>query len=369
MPTSTKKGSVNAMTAGPAFLFCFCCISWIGREKTNYFRIAKQTRKHQQKPISPECMELSKIFTLKPNRLTEDDFIKLFKKVQNCGWMKNSTEHRKIRSQLQKCCNASKNFVITQLNTPLGTNVSYAVGSKNKITITKDIFDLIPKTDPFKDHKLKYCSVVGNAGFLINSSCGAEINEADFVFRCNIPPIKDYKDDVGTKTDMVTLNPSILRSRFRSLNSRRKPFMDHVSIYENALILLPAFTYSSDASISFKVSFTLQDFGAKQQAIFLGPSYQKSLTQFWKAQGIGETSLSSGLILLSAALEMCEEVWVYGFWPFSKDVAGNQLFHHYYDNKMPKKVHSFSNEFYKLLLLHMKGVVKVQAGQCGKSSV
>ncbi|XP_072910699.1 alpha-2,8-sialyltransferase 8F-like [Hemitrygon akajei] len=314
-------------------------------------------------------MELSKIFTLKPNRFTEDDFIKLFKKVQNCGWVKNSTEHRKIRSQLQKCCNTSKNFIITQVNTPVDTNISYAVESKKKITITKDIFDLIPKTDPFKDHKLKYCSVIGNAGILINSSCGAQINEADFVFRCNIPPIKDYKDDVGTKTDMVTLNPSILRIRFQHLDSRRKPLMDHVSIYENALILLPAFSYSSDTSISFKVSFTLQDFGAKQQAIFLSPSYQKSLTQFWKAQGIGETSLSSGLILLSVALEMCEEVWVYGFWPFSKDVAGNQLLHHYYDNMMPKKVHSFPNEFYKLLLLHMKGVVKVQAGQCEKSSV
>ncbi|XP_059827433.1 alpha-2,8-sialyltransferase 8F-like [Hypanus sabinus] len=301
--------------------------------------------------------------------LTEDDFIKLFKKVQNCGWMKNSMEHRKIRSRLQKCCNASKNFIITQLNTPMGTNISYAGRSKKKFTITKNIFDLIPKTDPFKDHKLKHCSVVGNSGILINSSCGAEINEADFVFRCYLPILMDFKSLLRTSTKLYSYKQYCLSYRFQHLDSRRKPLMDHVSIYENALILLPAFSYSLDTSISFKVSFTLQDFGAKQQAIFLSPSYQKLLTQFWKVQGISEMSLSSGLIILSAALEMCEEVCVYGFWPFSKDVAGNQLFHHYYDNMMPKKVHSFSNEFYKLLLLHMKGVVKVQAGQCGKSSV
>ncbi|XP_062898575.1 alpha-2,8-sialyltransferase 8F-like [Mobula hypostoma] len=341
----------------------------MSEDSANFCRIAKETRKDQQKHISPECMELSKIFTLKANRFTEDDFIKLFKKVQNCGWVKNSTEHRKIRSQLQKCCNASKNFIITQVNYPLGTSISYAAENKTKITVTKDIFDLIPKTDPFQCHKLKHCSVVGNAGILINSSCGAEINEADFVFRCNIPPIKDYNDDVGTKTDMVILNPSILRLRFQSLDSRRKPFMDYVSIYEKALILLPAFSYSYNTSISFKVSFALQDFGAKQQTIFLNPSYLKSLIQFWKDQGIREMSLSTGLIILSAALEMCEEVWVYGFWPFSKDVHGNQLLHHYFDNKMPKAVHSFPNEFYKLLLLHMKGVVKLQVGQCEKSSV
>ncbi|XP_051872141.1 alpha-2,8-sialyltransferase 8F-like [Pristis pectinata] len=348
-------------------LFSFCCISWIGRGKTNYFRITKQTRKHQQKFNSPECMELSKILTLKPNRFSEDDFIKLFKKIQNCGWIKNPEEHRKIRSQLEKCCNASQNFIITQVNTPLSTSINYEAQPKKTVEVTKDIFNLLPKTDPFKYHTLKRCSVVGNAGVLTNSSCGAEINEADFVFRCNIPPIMDYKDDVGTKTDMVTLNPSILRQRYQNLNSRRKPFMDHVSVYENALILLPAFSYSYDTSNSFKVSFTLQDFGAKQQAIFLNLSYMKSVSQFWIDNGINENRLSSGFLILSAALEMCDEVQLYGFWPFSKDMHGNQFFHHYYDNILPKKVHSFANEFYKLLLLHVKGIVKVQAEQCEKS--
>ncbi|XP_067852262.1 alpha-N-acetylneuraminide alpha-2,8-sialyltransferase-like [Heptranchias perlo] len=310
---------------------------------------------------SPECADLSKLLTLKPKRFSEDAFIKLFKEIQKCKWKKNSKEYKKFRSQLEKCCNATQNFIVTQVNTPLGTNLGYDAESKRILKITENIFELIPKKDPLKGHTLKRCSVIGNAGVLTNSSCGVEINQADFVFRCNLPPIKDYKDDVGTKTDIVTANPSIIIKRYQSLNLRRKPFVDYMSAYEDAFILLPAFSYSVNTSPSFKVSYTLQDFGTKQQAIFLNPSYMKTIAKFWKNEGIRELRLSTGFIMLSAALESCEEVWVYGFWPFTKGVHGNQFFHHYYDNVLPNKVHSMSNEFYKLLQLHMKGIVKLHA--------
>ncbi|XP_067909373.1 alpha-2,8-sialyltransferase 8F-like [Heterodontus francisci] len=295
---------------------------------------------------------------------SEDDFIKLFKKVQKCKWKKNPEEHKKLSSQLEKCCNAAQKFIVTQVNTPLGTNLSYDAEPKRIIRITENVLELIPKTNPLKDCVFKHCSVVGNAGVLTNSSCGAEINQADFVFRCNLAPIIDYKDDVGTQTDLVTSNPSIIIDRYKNLNFRRRPFVDYVSAYKDAFILLPAFSYAFTTSPSFKVSYTLQDFGTKQQAIFSNPSYMKTISQFWKAEGVKENRLSTGFIILSAALEMCEEVSVYGFWPFSKDVHGNQLSNHYYDNVMPKKFHSMPNEFYKLLQLHMKGIVKLQADEC-----
>uniref|UniRef100_UPI00398F7585 alpha-2,8-sialyltransferase 8F-like n=1 Tax=Pristiophorus japonicus TaxID=55135 RepID=UPI00398F7585 len=326
--------------------------------------IEKKKWKSQLELNSSECAELSKVLTLKPKRFSEDDFIKLVKEIQKCEWKKNPEEHTILRSELEKCCNATQNFVVTQVNTPLGTNLSFDAEPKRIMRITEDILKLIPKTDPFKDHVFKRCSVVGNGGVLTNSSCGMEINQADFVFRCNLPPIMDYMDDVGMKTDIVTANPSIISRRYQSLNLRRKPFVDYISAYKNAFILLPAFSYSINTSPSFKVSYTLQDFGMKQKAIFLNPSYMKTVSPFWKGKGVKEKRLSSGFIILSAAMELCEEVWVYGFWPFSKDVHGNQFHHHYYDNMMPGKIHSMPNEFYKLLQLHMKGIVKLHTDKC-----
>ncbi|XP_072909056.1 alpha-2,8-sialyltransferase 8F-like isoform X1 [Hemitrygon akajei] len=341
---------------------CFCFVFWKGREQINNFRIKKQIWNDQKEINSPECMEIAKILTLKPKRFTEDDFIKLFKQLQNCKWVKNTEEQKNLRSRLQKCCNASQNFIVTQDNSPLGTNISYSAEPRRTFKITEDVVNLLPKTVPFK--KLKHCSVVGNAGILANSSCGTEIDRANFVFRCNLPPLVDYKEDVGTKTDVVTSNPTIIINRFKNLNLRRKPFMDHISAYEDAFILLPAFSHSFCTSISFKVLYTLQDFGMKHQAVFLNPSYMNSVSKFWKGENLNENVLSSGLLIISAAIDMCEEVWLYGFWPFTKDMNGNKFFHHYYDNQLPSKAHKMPAEFYKLMQLHAKGIVKLHAGSC-----
>ncbi|XP_078283875.1 alpha-2,8-sialyltransferase 8F-like [Rhinoraja longicauda] len=346
-------------------IFCFGYVSWMGKgKKTNHHRIKKQKLTDLKEPNSSECQKVVKTLVAIPKRFAEKDYVKLFKVLQKCRWVRNKKEHEKLRSRLGKCCNASRNFIVTQENSPLETNISYYAEPKRIFEVTPDVVHLFPKTIPFKQHKYKTCSIVGNAGILINSSCGAEINRADFVFRCNLAPLTNYTNDVGTKTDIVTSNPTIIIKRFQKLNLRRKPFIDHLSAYKDAFIMLPAFAYSFCTPISFKVLYTLEDFGTNQHAVFLNPSYIGSIVEFWKNEGVKEKHLSSGFIILSAALEMCEEVRLYGFWPFSNDVHGKMFFHHYYDNVLPSKAHSLPAEFFKLMQLHTKGIVKLQVGNC-----
>ena len=48
------------------------------------------------------------------------------------------------RVKLASCCDAVQNFIVSQNNTPVGTNMSYEVESKSEIQIRENIFDMLP---------------------------------------------------------------------------------------------------------------------------------------------------------------------------------------------------------------------------------
>lgn len=48
------------------------------------------------------------------------------------------------RAKLASCCDAAQTFVVSQNNTPLGTNMSYEVETKRQIPIRENIFKMFP---------------------------------------------------------------------------------------------------------------------------------------------------------------------------------------------------------------------------------
>ncbi|NXQ69412.1 SIA8F sialyltransferase, partial [Quiscalus mexicanus] len=270
------------------------------------------------------------------------------------------------RSELASCCDAVHNFIASQNNSPLGSNMSYEVDSKKTILITQDIFKMLPASSLLSVYSFKNCAVVGNGGILKNSSCGAEIDSSDFVFRCNLPPTTgNISKDVGNKTNLVTVNPSIIAQKYNKLNEKKTEFLENIAVYGDAFLLLPAFSFRSNTATSFKVYHTLKESKAAQRAIFFHPTYLKSLAQFWRTKGVKAYRLSSGFMITSAALELCENVKLYGFWPFSKSTEKMPISHHYYDNQLPKPgFHAMPKEYNQILQLHGKGILKLQFGKC-----
>ncbi|KAG8138940.1 hypothetical protein E2320_001728 [Naja naja] len=270
-----------------------------------------------------------------------------------------------FRAELASCCDAMHNFIASQNNTPLGSNMIYEVDNKKTIHITEDIFQMLPEFQPL-DFPFKQCAVVGNGGNLKSSNCGAEIDKSDFVFRCNLPPTNgSVSQDVGNKTNLVTVNPSIIDQKYNKLNDQKATFLENIASYGEAFLLLPAFSFRSNTAASFKVHHTLREFSAKQKAIFFYPRYLKSLAQFWRTKGVKAYRLSSGFMITSIAVELCENVKLYGFWPFSKSIAGIPISHHYYDNQLPKPgFHAMPKEYNQILQLHGRGILKLQFGKC-----
>ncbi|XP_052598570.1 alpha-2,8-sialyltransferase 8E isoform X4 [Peromyscus californicus insignis] len=301
------------------------------------------------------------------SRVKQSELFDRWKSLQICKWAMDTSEANLFnRSTLSRCCNAPGFLFTTQKNTPIETNLRYEVESSGFYHINQEIFQMFPKEMPYYRSQFKKCAVVGNGGILKNSGCGKEINSADFVFRCNLPPISgQYTTDVGEKTDVVTVNPSIIIDRFHKLEKWRRPFFRVLQMYKNASVLLPAFYNVRNTLVSFRVKYLLDDFGSQQQVYFFHPQYLSSMSRYWLSLGVRAKRISTGLILVTAALELCEEVHLFGFWAFPMNPSGFHITHHYYDNVKPKPgFHAMPSEIFTFLHLHSRGILHVHTGTC-----
>ncbi|XP_078078883.1 alpha-2,8-sialyltransferase 8E isoform X1 [Mustelus asterias] len=308
-----------------------------------------------------EIMEVKILSMVKQSELFDR-----WKTLQLCKWEMNNTAANIFKSHLMRCCNAPVFLFTTQKNTPKGFKLKYEVDSSGFLFIDAEVFQLFPKEMPYSRSQFKKCAVIGNGGILTNSRCGNEIDSADFVFRCNLPPISEkYTMDVGLKTDIVTINPSIVTERFQKLEKWRRPFYEVLQAYENASVVMPAFYNTRNTDVSFRVKYVLDDFESQQSMFYFHPRYLENVSRFWMRQGLRAKRLSSGLMLVTAAMELCEEVHLYGFWAFSMDPSGLYITHHYYDNVKPRPgFHKMTTEIFNFLHMHSKGILQVHTGTC-----
>ncbi|XP_077319184.1 alpha-2,8-sialyltransferase 8E isoform X2 [Lithobates pipiens] len=315
-----------------------------------------------------KCLELRQdIMNVKVlSMVKETELFERWKSLQICKWEMNVTEANTFKNALSRCCNAPSLLFTTQKNTPLGTKLRYEVDTSGIFQISPEIFNIFPKDMPYSRSQFKKCAVVGNGGILKKSKCGKEIDNADFVFRCNLPPISEkYVADVGMKTDVVTINPSIITERFQKLEKWRKPFYDVLQGFENASILLPAFYNTRNTDVSIRVKYVLDDFESQQSVFYFHPQYLINVSRFWLIQGVRAKRISSGLILVTAALELCDEVHLYGFWGFPMNPSGVFITHHYYDNVKPRPgFHAMPSEIFNFIHMHSKGILRVHTGTC-----
>ncbi|XP_015230345.1 PREDICTED: alpha-2,8-sialyltransferase 8F-like [Cyprinodon variegatus] len=303
-----------------------------------------------------------------------------FASCKNCGenikkalevysepWTRQDYNYEKLRLDLKANVNGFDTAIISQMNTPVGSQLVYDGERKRTFVVDPKVFNLFTKGHPFSNKRWDTCSVVGNGGILGNSSCGKMIDSAEFVIRCNLPPLSDgYEKHVGTKTDLVTANPTILINKFESLVGRRRPLMEKLSNYGNSMLVLPAFSFGMNTAVCMRTFYAIQDFQDAIQPVIINPEYIYKLFLFWRSRGLKEARLSTGVIMASLALELCDNVHLYGFWPFSVHPYNfRNLTQHYYDDMKPNgNFHSMPSEFNMLLQLHKQGVLRLHLGEC-----
>ncbi|KAM9780383.1 alpha-2,8-sialyltransferase 8F-like [Neosynchiropus ocellatus] len=273
-------------------------------------------------------------------------------------WRKQQARLDEFRSVLRGQCHGLEDAIMTKANSPESTRLTL------KRVVSSSFFNILPRRSPISNKTWDTCAVVGNGGILFDSHCGTKIDSADFVIRCNLPPVSgDFKTHVGNKSSLVTANPSIFRELLK-LGNYSQRFAERINAYGDAMIAFP-----DESNLVFNSIGILRALNSPSRPVFLNPRYLSKLTVFWRSRGVKAARLSSGFFMVSMALELCRNVHVYGFWPLNVDPFGlYYLPHHYYDNRMPKRFHKMSAEFQSLLQLHVQGVIRLHLGSCEKSS-
>ncbi|XP_052397486.1 alpha-2,8-sialyltransferase 8E [Carassius gibelio] len=285
----------------------------------------------------------------------------------NCPYKPNMTEQELNRLSLQFLCNATGSLFHTKRNTAVNQSIPYETSATQTYTMNAAIHSMLPEDFPWSGRRLGRCAVVGSGGILKNSSCGREIDSADFVIRFNLALIND--SDVGLKTDLITVNPTQIRREFNNMEQNPDPLVERVSVYGNASLAIPAFAYAFCTGLSIRTLKVLHPIRPQQPVVFFSPIYLRTLDRLWKGRGLKSVRLSSGFLLINTALELCEDVHVYGFWPFDTDLQDNPIPYHYYDQLRPHPyMHKMSEEFVRLLQLHSQGALTLHLQPCSSET-
>ncbi|XP_071829913.1 alpha-N-acetylneuraminide alpha-2,8-sialyltransferase-like isoform X1 [Apostichopus japonicus] len=281
----------------------------------------------------------------------------------------NATNVESFRTEIYKelGTNVTKLLYLTKENSPKGRKLRYYVSTKGSFD-TSSVYDKLPKNSTFD--RLNRCHVIGNSGSLLHSNCGKQIDDADFVYRCNAAPLKPFAADAGNKSNITSFNPSIFEQRYHGISNETHigKFLKDMKQYHG---------YLWGACLSFagftKVCKKAMDaYNITENTFILGhPDHFKYFNGFWKKRGY-KGRLSTGFFYTSDALSRCNEVHLYGFWPFKsifqKDGPRN-INYHYFDNlpfpgTTKKSPHAMNEEFSVLLQLHAFGIIKLHYGKC-----
>uniref|UniRef100_A0A8C0U0Y3 ST8 alpha-N-acetyl-neuraminide alpha-2,8-sialyltransferase 4 n=1 Tax=Cyanistes caeruleus TaxID=156563 RepID=A0A8C0U0Y3_CYACU len=256
------------------------------------------------------------------------------------------------RKNILQFLDAERDVSVVKSNFKPGDVIHYVLDRRRTLNISQDLHSLLPEVSPMKNRRFKTCAVVGNSGILLKSGCGKEIDSHDFIIRCNLAPVVEFAADVGTKSDFITMNPSVVQRAFGGFRneSDREKFVRRLSMLNDSVLWIPAFMVK----------------GGEKHVEWVNALILKNKL---KVRTVRIKRPSTGLLMYTLATRFCDEIHLYGFWPFPKDLHGKPVKYHYYDDL---KYRYFSNasphrmplEFKTLYVLHSRGALKLTTGKC-----
>ncbi|XP_033107987.1 alpha-2,8-sialyltransferase 8B-like [Anneissia japonica] len=293
-------------------------------------------------------------------------------------WVQNTVAARKIRKLSSNCLPTQNTLMVYAANNNVD-DIDFKQGF-NPIEYIAFLYDGktgTPQELPAKFEKVKrqhHCAIIGNSGILLNSSCGEEIDSNhDFVMRSNFAPIESYMKDVGVKTNLTVINIEKIRqiANILSVGDFKDPvakmMFRRLKFLNDSVVWFPKGTRFR-FYIRTKLQYIAKQLKTKYHLpLKIGYSWRNLealIKWFWSMQ---EFYTTTGLNMYTVATTFCDQITLYGFYPFHVDKDSRRIPHHYYEDipyEYDNKVHSFHEEFDRLKTLHTMGALRLVTDRC-----
>ncbi|XP_067289868.1 CMP-N-acetylneuraminate-poly-alpha-2,8-sialyltransferase isoform X1 [Pseudorasbora parva] len=286
-------------------------------------------------------------------------------------WKFNTTLVTMIRKDILRYLDAERDVSVIKSSFKPGDIIHYVLNRHMTFNVSRTLYSLLPEVSPLKNKTFKTCAVVGNSGILLKSGCGKEIDSHNFIIRCNLAPLQDFADDVGLRSDFTTMNPSVVQRVYRGLRdeTERENFILRLQQLNNSVLWIPAFMVKVGERNVEIVNELILKHKLKVRTAYPSLRFIRDVRRYWLTNKIYIKRPTTGLLMYTMATSFCDEIYLYGFWPFPEDTNGNSVKYHYYDALTYRYLsnagpHRMPLEFKTLQRLHNKGALKLTTSKC-----
>ncbi|KAM4748035.1 alpha-2,8-sialyltransferase 8B [Rhinophrynus dorsalis] len=286
-------------------------------------------------------------------------------------WRHNQTLALKIRKQILHFLDAERDISVLKGTLKPGDIIHYVFDRDSTMNISKNLYQLLPRMSPLKNKHFKTCAIVGNSGILLNSGCGKEIDSHDFVIRCNLAPVEEYARDVGMKTHLVTMNPSVVQRAFEDLvnDTWKEKFLQRLKSLNESILWIPAFMAKGGEERVEWVNDLIIKHHINVHTAYPSLRLLHAVRGYWLTNKVHIKRPTTGILMYTLATRFCNRIYLYGFWPFPRDLHQNPVKYHYYDTlkygyTSQAGPHTMPLEFKALKNLHLQGALKLTVGEC-----
>ncbi|KAM3827960.1 alpha-2,8-sialyltransferase 8B [Vipera latastei] len=300
-----------------------------------------------------------------------NDNIKNHEQAVQSQWIYNQTLSLTIRKHILKFLDAEKDISVLKGTLKPGDIIHYVFDRDSTMNVSQNLYALLPRTSPLKGKHYRTCAIVGNSGILLNSGCGKEIDTHSFVIRCNLAPVQEYTHDVGTKTDLVTMNPSVIQRAFEDLvnDTWREKLLQRLHSLNGSILWIPAFMAKGGKERVEWVNELILKHHINVRTAYPSLRLLHAVRGYWLTNKVYIKRPTTGLLMYTLATRFCNQIYLYGFWPFPQGPDQNPVKYHYYDSlkygyMSQASPHTMPLEFKALKVLHHQGALKLTVGPC-----